>query len=287
MHKFFTTLLLTAAAAASAQAAAPADPFAEVVMRAQHVSGSVYMLEGAGGNIGVSVGPDGTLIIDDQFAPLADKIVAALKGLGGDRPKLILNTHFHSDHTGSNPTMGTTGTIISHDNVRVRLLSQPDFSRSGLPLVTFDDHLKVHFNDDTLELLHLPQGHTDGDSIVWFKNANVIHMGDHFFKDRYPFVDVASGGSIDGFIANVERVLAMLPDGVKIIPGHGALSTAADLANTIAMVKKTSTIVRQGLADGQPADDIAAELDLDYPTYGSGFISAARWVEIVQADAKR
>jgi cyclase len=153
--------------------------------------------------------------------------------------------------------------------------------------VTFDDHLKVHFNDDTLELLHLPQGHTDGDSIVWFKNANVIHMGDHFFKDRYPFVDVASGGSIDGFIANVERVLAMLPDGVKIIPGHGALSTAADLANTIAMVKKTSTIVRQGLADGQPADDIAAELDLDYPTYGSGFISAARRVEIVQADAKR
>ncbi len=267
--------------------AAEQDRFAAVQMKAQHVRGSVHMLEGAGGNIGVSVGADGTLIIDDQFAPLADKIIAALKGLGGDRPKVILNTHYHGDHTGSNPEMGTTGTIISHDNVRVRLLDQADFARSGLPLVTFDDDVTVHFNDDTISVIHLPSGHTDGDSVVWFKSANVIHMGDLFFKNRYPYIDIAGGGSVDGFIASVERVLEMVPEDIMIIPGHGTLSEKSDLASTIAKVKQTSAQVRAGLKAGKSADDIAAELDLDDPTWGSGFISAGRWVEIIQADAER
>lgn len=263
------------------------DRFAAVQMKAQHVSGSVHILEGAGGNIGVSVGADGTLIIDDQFAPLADKIIAALEDLGGDRPKLVLNTHYHGDHTGSNPQMGTTGTIISHDNVRVRLLDQADFARSGLPLVTFDDDVTVHFNDDTISVIHLPQGHTDGDSVVWFKNANVIHMGDLFFKNRYPYIDIGGGGSVDGFIANVERVLDMVPDDIQIIPGHGSLSVKQDLRDTITKVKATSEQVRAGLKAGKSADDIAAELDLDDPTWGSGFISASRWVEIIQTDAER
>jgi len=264
--------------------AAPDDRFAAVEMKAQHLAGSVHMLEGAGGNIGMSVGADGTLIIDDQFAPLADKIIAALKGLGGDRPKLVLNTHFHSDHTGSNPEMGKTGTIISHDNVRVRLLNEEGFARSGLPLVTFDDDLNVHFNDDQLAMIHLPSGHTDGDIVVWFKQANVIHMGDLYFKNRFPFVDVGSGGSVDGFVANVEKVLAMAPDDIKIIPGHGSLSTKQEMADTIAMVKTTASRVRKALADGTDTAEIAADLDMDYPEQASGFISAERWVQIVTMD---
>ena len=267
--------------------AASEDPFASVEMKALHLADSVYMLEGAGGNIGVSVGIDGTLIIDDQFAPLADKIIATLEGLGGDRPKLILNTHFHSDHTGSNPEMGVTGTIISHDNVRVRLLREEGFTKSGLPVVTFHDNLSVHFNDDQLELIHLPTGHTDGDIVVWFKKANVIHMGDHFFKNRFPFVDVANGGSIDGFIENVERILNLIPEDIKIIPGHGALANKKDLAETIAMVKATALRVRSELVDGSTASDVAADLDIDYPSQGSGFISAERWVQIIQADTNR
>lgn len=284
------TLALSAMAffsVAPAAHAGPDDPFAAVEMSAQHVAGSVHMLEGAGGNIGVSVGIDGTLIIDDQFAPLADKIIAALQDLGGDRPRLILNTHFHGDHTGSNPEMGKTGSIISHDNVRVRLLQEEDFARTGLPLVTFADDLTVHFNDDTLQLLHLPNGHTDGDIAVWFKNANVIHMGDHFFKHRFPFVDVGSGGNVDGFINNVERILSSVPDDIKIIPGHGSLATKQELADTIAMVKTTAARIRAALTDGTEPTEIAAELDMDYPDQASGFISAERWVQIIAMDQGR
>ncbi len=270
--------------AAATAMAGPADRFANVEIKAQHVSGTVHMLEGAGGNIGASVGPDGTLIIDDQFAPLGDKIIAALDALGGERPKLILNTHYHGDHTGSNPQMGDTGTIISHDNVRVRLLDQEDFPRSGLPLVTYDDDVTVHFNDDTLVVLHLPNGHTDGDSVVWFKQANVIHMGDHFFKERFPFVDVAAGGSIDGFVANVERVIGLVPADIQVIPGHGTLSTLDELAATTAAVKSSSALIRERLAAGAASAEIAAEIDEAYPGWGSGFISAERWVQIVQAD---
>ena len=265
--------------------AADADRFAAVEMKPRHVAGSVHMLEGAGGNIGVSIGVDGTLIIDDQFAPLADKIIAALQGLGGDRPKLILNTHYHGDHTGSNPTMGATGTIISHDNVRVRLLDEDAFPRSGLPLVTFDDDVTVHFNDDHIQIIHLPAGHTDGDSVVWFKNANVVHMGDHFFKNRFPYIDVGSGGSVDGFIANVERVLTMIPVDAQIIPGHGDLSSVPELATTIAAVKTTAEFVRAELANGTSVNDIAKSLDQNDPTWGSGFISASRWVQIIQTDS--
>ncbi len=288
MNRHLLIILAAVGLGASLNAiGAPADRFADVEMKATPVSGSVYMLEGAGGNIGVSIGADGTLIIDDQFAPLAEKIIAALKDLGGDRPKLILNTHYHGDHTGSNPEMGTTGTIISHDNVRVRLLAEENFARSGLPLVTFDDDVNVHFNDDDIELIHGPSGHTDGDSVVWFKKANVIHMGDQFFNGFFPYIDVGSGGSVDGFIANVERVLAMVPADIKVIPGHGPLASKDDLAAAIGVVKKSSGEVRAALNSGTSAETIAGKLDADYPGWGSGFISAARWIQIIEADANR
>lgn len=288
MHRYTKLLICLGAASLSSTAlSAPADRFAAVEMKAQHVAGSIHMLEGAGGNIGVSVGTDGTLIVDDQFAPLADKIIAALKGLGGDKPKLILNTHYHGDHTGSNPTMGKTGTIISHDNVRVRLLNEEDFPRSGLPLVTFDDDISVHFNDENIALIHLPNGHTDGDAVVWFKSANVIHMGDHFFKNRYPYIDVAGGGTVDGFISNVESVITMIPADIKIIPGHGKLSNVDDLKDTIASVKASVELVRAGLAADKATADIMAELDSEFASMGSGFINAERWIQIIQADANR
>ncbi len=280
-------LKLTLPLVLTAQTWAAEDRFAAVEIKPTHVSGAIHMLEGAGGNIGLSIGDDGTLIVDDQYAPLGDKIQTAIKKLGGDKPRLVLNTHFHGDHTGSNPQFGRTGTIVAHDNVRVRLLSTENFPRSGLPLVTYDDGATVHFNDDTIALIHLPNGHTDGDSAVWFKNSNVVHMGDHFFNGRFPFVDVGSGGSIDGFIANVENVLALVPDDIKIIPGHGALASKVDLRTTIDAVKASSATVRAGLSNGDEPADIAAKLDQDYPGWGSGFINASRWVAIIQADANK
>ena len=282
----YLTALLILVSTPSVQAAQE-DRFANVKIKAIPVNKNVYMLQGAGGNIGVSIGQDGTLIIDDQFAPLGERIVAALDELGGNRPKIILNTHFHGDHTGSNPLMGETGTIIAHDNVRVRLAAMADFPRSGLPLVTYSEQLTVHFNDDQLALIHLPSGHTDGDSVVWFKQANVVHMGDHFFKNRFPYVDVGSGGSIDGFIANVTSLISQLPEDVHIIPGHGTLATLQELKDNIAVVQASSTAIREALEAGQPVAQIVSEIDQTYPGWGSGFISADRWVQIVQADAAR
>lgn len=263
------------------------DRFAAVEIKPTLVSGSVYMLVGAGGNIGLSIGEDGTLIVDDQFAELGERIQNTISSLGGDKPKLILNTHYHGDHTGSNPLFGRTGTIVSHDNVRVRLLATEDFPREGLPVITYDDDATVHFNEDTIALIHLPNGHTDGDSAVWFKQSNVLHMGDHFFNGRFPYVDVPSGGSIDGYVANVKAAAAEVPDDVKVIPGHGTLSTKAEMLTWIGRVESSAALVRAGLEKEDSADEIAARLNKDFPGWGSGFINAERWIAIVQQDAER
>lgn len=280
---FFATVLATVLAMSLSVSVRAEDRFANVEMKATHVAGTVHMLVGQGGNIGVSVGADGTLIVDDQFAPLADKIAAALTDLDGDRPRLILNTHFHGDHTGANPAFGTTGTIIAHDNVRVRLLATPNFPREGLPLVTYDDDVTVHFNDETIKLVHLPAGHTDGDTVVWFQTANVIHMGDHFFNGFFPYIDIGSGGTIDGFISNVERVLNMVPADIRIIPGHGPLASVADLRKSVDTIKRSSAQIRAAVAAGQDDADIAAQLDRDFPGWGAFFINSARWTQIVKA----
>jgi glyoxylase-like metal-dependent hydrolase (beta-lactamase superfamily II) len=264
--------------------AAEADRFAEVRVTAEHVSGSVHMLTGAGGNIGVSVGADGTLIIDDQFAPLAERIEAALESLGGARPKLVLNTHFHGDHTGSNAFFGRDGTIIAHENVRLRLLGEESVERSALPLVTFDDRVRVHFNDDEIDVIHLPNGHTDTDSVVWFRNSNVIHMGDLLFNGRFPFIDVESGGTVDGFVENLETVLEMVPADVRVIPGHGELTGIASIAGAIEMIRATREQVRDAAASGRSVDDIvAAGLGERWAAYGSGFINEERWIRILLA----
>ncbi len=274
-----STLLLPTFASAG-----PADRFADVEVSAEPVNGSVYMLTGAGGNIGVSVGEDGTLIIDDQYAPLADRIQAALNGLGGGKPKLILNTHVHGDHTGGNAHFGSAGTIIAHDNVRIRLL-EGDPARTALPLVTYAERVNVHFNDESIELIHLPSGHTDGDSVVWFRTANVIHMGDHLFVDRFPFVDTDSGGTVSGFIRNLATTLDMVPDDVHVIPGHGPLTDKDAIRRSLTMIRATRNIVAEALARDLPVASIIEQgLGDEWASYGTGFIDEERWIRILLTD---
>lgn len=271
---------------AAAGVRAEEDRFAGVEVTAMPVSGSVHMLVGAGGNIGVSVGEDGTLIIDDQFAPLADRITAALQGLGGSRPRLLLNTHFHGDHTGGNPAFGDTATIIAHDNVRVRLAGNADFPRVGLPVVTFGDRIDVHFNGDNIEVIHLPAGHTDGDSVVWFRNANVLHTGDLLFHGAFPFIDLGSGGSVPGVIVNLTRLLELVPEDVRIIPGHGPLAGKQAIRDTLQMIRDTRAEVMAALGSGKSVDQIVADgLDERWVSWGAGFINEERWIRTLAAGA--
>src|SRR5687767_7655994 len=214
-----------------------AQDFSKVEITTTKVAGNVHMLQGAGGNIGVSVGTDGILIVDDQFAPLADKIKAALKTLGSGRLKFVLNTHWHGDHTGGNAAFGPEAPIIAHENVRKRLAAGqqlrgqaiPPAPSEALPVVTFPGSLSVHFNGEEIQVIHYPHGHTDGDSVIFFTKSNVVHMGDHFFNGRFPFVDLASGGNVEGYARNVAAVLKQVPADAKVIPGHGPLASVDDL----------------------------------------------------------
>lgn len=284
LRRTLTGLLAAACAAAAPLLPAQEDRFAGVEVKPHPVRANVFMLTGAGGNIGVSVGADGTLIIDDQFAPLAERILGALDEIDGAAPKLILNTHFHGDHTGGNPVFGAQGTIIAHDNVRARLAAQEDFPAAGLPVLTFADEVRIHFNGDTLEVIHLPAGHTDGDSVVWFKNANVLHTGDLLFNGAFPFIDIESGGSVPGVIVNLSRLLEMLPDDVQIIPGHGPLADADDLRTTLTMIRETRAEVTEALGRGLSVDEIVAQgLDPRWESWGAGFINEERWIRTLAA----
>jgi len=266
--------------------------FSKVQMKATKVAGNVYMLEGAGGNIGVSVGDDGLLIVDDQFAPLADKIRAALKGIADKKLRFILNTHWHGDHTGGNVAFGPEATIIAHDNVRKRLASEqkstvfntttPPSPKEALPVITFDQSLSVHFNGEDIRAIHYPKGHTDGDSVIFFSASNVVHLGDDFFAGRFPFVDLESGGSVDGLTKNIGEILSKIPTGAKLIPGHGPISTIEDLKNYHNMLQQTTEIVRQKISAGKTLDQIKSEgLPAEWAPWGTGFVKTDRWVETI------
>ena len=266
--------------------------FSKVEIKATKVAGNVYMLEGAGGNIGVSVGADGILIVDDQFAPLADKIKAALKTLGDGKLKFILNTHWHGDHTGGNVVFGPDAPIIAQTNVRKRLATEqkseffknttPASPKEALPVITFDESLSVHFNGEEIRVIHFPKGHTDGDSVIFFTGSNVVHMGDDFFAGRFPFVDFESGGSVEGLIKNIAEIIPKLPPGAKLIPGHGKLSTAEDLKAFHRMLLETTDIVRKKTAAKKTLDQIKKEgLPEEWKPWGTGFIKTDMWLEII------
>ncbi|HEV8188733.1 MAG TPA: MBL fold metallo-hydrolase [Pyrinomonadaceae bacterium] len=288
MKKFLLLIVsLLFAVSASAQ-----TDFSKVEMKATKVAGNVWMLEGAGGNIGVSVGDDGLLIVDDQFAPLADKIRAALKGIADKKLHFILNTHWHGDHTGGNVAFGPEATIIAHDNVRKRLATEqkstvfnsttPPSPKEALPVITFDQTLTVHFNGEEIRAIHYPKGHTDGDSVIFFSASNVVHLGDDFFAGRFPFVDLESGGSVEGLVKNIGELIAKIPADAKLIPGHGPISTLDDLKSYHRMLQQTTEIVRGKIKAGKTLDQIKTEgLPAEWAPWGTGFIKTDRWVETI------
>jgi cyclase len=286
-------LSLPAVVAAAALLAAPAAAhrdFSAVEVTAQHVAGPVHMLTGAGGNIGVSAGEDGILIIDNQFEPLADKIRAAIAGISAGDLEFVVNTHFHGDHTGGNIVFGEEALIVAHTNVRKRLAegagargqSVDPAPKVALPVVTYDVGVSIHFNDEQLMIGHLAGGHTDGDSFVYFMDSNVIHLGDQFFAGRFPFVDVASGGNAVGLRDSIGNVLDRLPEDAKVIPGHGSLSTVDDLKTYHRMLTESVATVKAAKDAGKSVEEIqAAGLSDEWNGWGSGFINESVFIGFI------
>jgi glyoxylase-like metal-dependent hydrolase (beta-lactamase superfamily II) len=283
------TLALLAALGAASPLAAQDRDFSKVEIKVEKVGGSVSMLTGAGGNIAVSVGEDGVVVVDDQFAPLVPKIEAAIKSITPKPVRFLLNTHWHGDHTGGNAAFSKTTTIIAHDNVRKRLAEgMPDLggrkvdpaAPEALPVITFDSSLTVHLNGEDVRALHYARGHTDGDVIVFFPKSNVVHMGDDFVTYGFPFVDVASGGSVVGMADNVEKAIAQLPEDVKVIPGHGALSTKADVRKFTEMLRDCIKLVSDGKKAGKSIEQMQKENVLaKYDSLGQGFIKTPAFIE--------
>lgn len=270
------------------------DEMADVEIERKAVSGHVHALFGRGGNIGVSAGEDGILLIDDQYAPLTERIRATVNEIQSGSVRFVINTHWHGDHTGGNENMGEAGSVIvAHDNVRERLSTEqfmeafdrtvPPSPEAALPVVTFNDTVTFHWNDDTITVEHLPRAHTDGDSIVHFEKADVLHMGDTFFSSGYPFVDMGSGGTVQGLIAAAERGLELAGGETRIIPGHGPLTDREGLAEYHRMLTTITERVRERMEEGESLDairsaDVASEFD---ERWSSDFINADRFVGFV------
>jgi glyoxylase-like metal-dependent hydrolase (beta-lactamase superfamily II) len=291
MRKMMLAVFFFLISSASLICAQQQPDYSKVEIKVTKVAGTVYMLEGMGGNIGASVGDDGIVIVDDEFLPLADKIEAALKGITDKPVRFVLNTHWHGDHTGGNPHFGEKAPIIAQENVRKRLAEggkgrfgdTPPAPKAALPVITFEDKVSVHLNGEDIRALHIPSGHTDGDAVIFFPQSNVVHMGDDFFNGgMFPFIDLDSGGSVQGMIAGDEKILAEVPDDVKIIPGHGPLGTKADLRTFIDMLKETSAAVQAGINKKKTLDQLKQEKVLaQWDSFGQGFIKTDMFVEIL------
>lgn len=295
MRKLYRSLIL-AAALLPFTASLLAQDFSKVEVKATKVAGTVYMITGAGGNIGVSVGDDGIIIVDDQYAPLVPKIEAALKTISDKPVRFILNTHYHPDHTGGNEQLGKTAPIVAQENVRKRLkegtttmfgpmAAQP---KGALPIVTFNDTLTLHLNGEDVRAVHFPSGHTDGDSVIWFTQSNVVHMGDNFFNGMYPVIDLDNGGSVKGMIRTVEKVASMIPADTKVIAGHGPLGDRDALRKFGEMLKGTSAAIQAGITAGKTADQLKAEKVLaPWDDWGKGFIKNDRFIDLLYRDLSR
>jgi len=286
MRKF---LFIFVAICFSLVAFAQNDDFSKVQMKVTKVSGNVYLLEGSGGNIGASVGDDGIVIVDDQFAPLADKIKAALKGVTDKPLRFVINTHFHGDHTGGNAIFQKDAPVIAQDNVRKRLEAgagdRKPAEKGALPIITFDHDVTVHLNGEDIHALHFASGHTDGDSIIFFPKSNVVHMGDDFVTYGFPFIDLKSGGSVEGMIAAVDDVVSKLPADVKVINGHGPISNLDDVRKFSAMLKDTLAVVQKALKQGKTLDQMKQEKILaPWDKWSGDFIKTDGFIETLYND---
>ena len=265
-----------------------------VEITSQHLRNGIYMLLGQGGNMAVSIGEDGTFLLDDQFAPLTDKIITEIEALGGQAPKFLMNTHWHFDHTGGNENLGKRGSvIIAHHNVRERKSVEnrlEAFNKTvqaspkvALPVVTFGDDLQLHFNGDRIEALHLANAHTDGDSVIHFHQANIIHTGDIWFNGFYPFIDVEHGGSLEGMVSATTAIIQLARDDTLIIPGHGPVGDKAALIEyrdmLATVLDRLRKLKNQGLLK-EKAVALKPTADLD-AKWGGGFLAPDVWVGIV------
>ena len=289
----FVFALLIAALASVSPADAQGD-MSNVEVKAQPVVDGIWMLTGRGGNIGVCAGKDGVFLIDDQYAPLTEKIVAAVKSVSDQPVRFVFNTHWHGDHTGGNENLGKKGTlIVAHDNVRERMSHEqflaafnskvPASPNGALPVVTFNDTVTFHLNGFEIHAFHVAPAHTDGDSVVHFVGANVVHMGDTYFAGMYPFIDVSTGGSINGMVAAVDTVLEMINDATKVIPGHGPLSNKAELVAYRSMLAGVSKAVAKAIAEGKDRDaTVAAKPTAPWDEkWGGGFMKPDLFTGIV------
>lgn len=271
-----------------------------VRIRTVSVADGVYMLMGAGGNIGVSAGANGIVLIDDQFAPLSDKIKAAVAAINPGPIRFLLNTHWHGDHTGGNENFAKDGVVIvAHENVRHRMSVEqfiaavnrtvPPSPDAALPIVTFTDAVNFYLNGDSISAFHVAPAHTDGDVVIYFRRANVVHMGDTYWNGRYPLIDLSSGGSVDGMVAAMDRVLAMTDANTKYIPGHGELSGRAGVAAFRDMLATVRDRVRKLARQGKTLDQVkAAKPSAEFDAaWGGGYINPDRFVETLYADLSK
>ncbi len=257
----------------------------EVKISSQEIAPNIHMLVGQGGNIGAFKNEKGLFIIDDQFAKLSDKILNSLKKISDQPVTMLVNTHYHGDHTGGNANLAKQGaTIFAQKNVRSRMISgqkkRGSVNNESLPVITFDEGLQLYFKNENIMVTHVHNAHTDGDAIIYFAEGNVIHMGDTFFNGRYPYIDLNSGGSIKGYIEASEKALILANDQTKIIPGHGSLASKKDLSDFLAMLKHITANVQREINAGKSEAKIIADSSLtekyDKKGYGSGFINSER-----------
>jgi glyoxylase-like metal-dependent hydrolase (beta-lactamase superfamily II) len=277
------------AALSSSLEAAEIEP-SRIEFTVTRISGPVYMLQGPdirdkslfnGGNIAVLAGNEGLVLVDSKIAPVSENVSLALDTISSGKPRFLINTHHHNDHVGGNAALSAaTTTIIAHDNVRSRL--KIDKPEDLLPILTFSESLSLHINDEEIKAIHVPDGHTDSDVIVYFTHANVVHMGDYLFTGMFPVVDLKSGGNVQGYLANIEKVLNGLPDDVKIIPGHGALSTLSDLRQNYRMLLDTTALVKQKMHEGKSLEDIKREgLQEEWGSWAWWRVSQDEWIETI------
>jgi cyclase len=295
MTRLFSVLLVIVAA----QTGWTQD-FSGVEIRTTQLANGLYMMEGAGGNLAVSVGEDGVFLIDDQFAPLSGKIMAAIAELTDAEVEFLVNTHWHGDHTGGNEAFGNSGAIIvAHDNTRVRMTEEqlrqifdttyPPRPADALPIVTFDDEMTFYWNGETIRAFHVDPAHTDGDVILYFENADVFHMGDTFFNTFYPFIDVDSDGDIDGIIAAGYRVLSMATPDSQISPGHGPLATADDLNEWLKIMRITRESMQELIDEGLSEDEaVAARPTAQFDeSHGGGFMNPETYNRLLYQSLSR